>query len=512
MWYKVNELQAKGFNKSQISRELGLARATIRRYLSMNESEFHSWIEKGKNLPKKLQRYYAYVKELLGAYPYLSSAQVEDRLKERFTDLPQVHSKTVYNFVMSIRKMHQIDKNKEHEHRQYQKLPEPEYGQQAQADFGRYYMLLPNGVARKLVYFFVMVLCRSRQKFIYFQSHPFTTQTTILAHEKAFTYFQGQPKKILYDQDRVLMVEENMGDILLTQEFSSYCSQMDFAPEFCRKADPQSKGKVENVVGYVKKNFLQGRIFEGDDALNHSAQAWLYRTGNGKKHASTQKVPHEEWLIERTYLLPFTEDLNLSNQIDYKSYTVRKDNTISYRGCFYTVPIGTYQGQDTHVLLQERNGELLLFDSNQQLLSIHELSTIKGVTVRNADHIRDKSQSIQLLKISVTELMQNTPKAIVFLDLLEKQKPRYVRDNLLLLNKRLPDLEQEYVQKALDLCLENNVYNANNLVEAAKHFQKQETQNKKVVSPLIEVVQPGSGTSQPYEPQTSKVNIYEQIM
>ena len=45
MWYKVNELKSKGLNKSQISKELGIDRATVRKYISMNESEFYQWIE-----------------------------------------------------------------------------------------------------------------------------------------------------------------------------------------------------------------------------------------------------------------------------------------------------------------------------------------------------------------------------------------------------------------------------------------------------------------------------------
>ena len=41
MWYKVKELSETGLNKSQIARELGIYRATVRRYLGMEEEEFH---------------------------------------------------------------------------------------------------------------------------------------------------------------------------------------------------------------------------------------------------------------------------------------------------------------------------------------------------------------------------------------------------------------------------------------------------------------------------------------
>jgi hypothetical protein len=43
------------------------------------------------------------------------------------------------------------------------------------------------------------------------------------------------------------MVSENLGDIVMTSAFRTYVSQSSFVTYFCRKADPESKGKVENV-------------------------------------------------------------------------------------------------------------------------------------------------------------------------------------------------------------------------------------------------------------------------
>ncbi len=242
-------------------------------------------------------------------HPYFSASQIEDWFKEHYSDLPDVHSKTGYNFVEQIRATYNIAKCRERMPRQYEKLSEMEYGDKAQVDFGSYHMLTKES-GRKKIYFFAIILCRSRQKYIYLQNSPFTTQTTINAHNNAFEYFQGQHLKIIYNQDRVLIVDENLGDLLLTKEFQTYCSQMSFTPVFCRKSDPESKGKVENVVGYAKNNFLRGRTFEGENALNESAQKWLTRTGNGKIHAGIQKIPHQEWLIERQYLQAYYHQRN----------------------------------------------------------------------------------------------------------------------------------------------------------------------------------------------------------
>ena len=327
MWHKIKELWSKGLNKSQISQEIGIHRKTVRHYLKMNEEEFYKWIDKGKNLPPKLQGYYDFVKEQLEHHPYLSSSQIEDRLKEQYSDLPAVHPKTVYNFVQSIRSSHQIAKPKSKGHRIFEKREETAYGEEGQVDFGVYNMPKQGG-GHQRVWVFAMVLSRSCQKFIHFESSSFTTATCIYAHQLAFDYFQGVPRRVLYDQDRVFMTNENLGDLILTGDSEHYVQNENFDAVFCRKADPQTKGKIENVIKYVKYNFLRGREFTCLNQLNQSALAWLDRTGNGKVHSATRLVPLQEWLKEKEYLLPVRNLLKEPERDLCTPYTVLKDHTI----------------------------------------------------------------------------------------------------------------------------------------------------------------------------------------
>ena len=192
------------------------------------------------------------------------------------------------------------------------------------------------------VYFFVMVLSRSRYKFVYFSPTPFNTANTVYAHEMAFEYYGGRPKKLLYDQDKVLLHDENMGDLILTNGFRAFVSQQHFKPVFCRKSDPESKGKVENVVKYVKYNFLRGREFTDIDKLNEECLSWLERTGNGTMHHGIYRIPSEVFEEERAFLQPYYGTPNPPKQ-EMREYNVRKDNTISYHCCYYTVPSGTYK-------------------------------------------------------------------------------------------------------------------------------------------------------------------------
>jgi transposase len=510
MWYKVKELSQKGLNKSQISREIGIDRGTVRRYLQIQERDFHKWLQKPRCLPKKLMKYYNYVKIVLESQPYLSAAQIEDRLKEHFTDLPCVHSKTVYNFVQSIRKEHGILKQKGESTRDYQKLPELAFGKQAQVDFGQYHMQTSTGKRCK-VYFFVMVLCRSRQKFVYFQAMPFTSSTAVYAHELAFEYFEGITQEILYDQDRVFVKEENLGDILLTENFRSFCGEHPFKAIFCRKSDPQTKGKVENVVKYVKYNFLKGRNYQSIELLQQECLGWLKRTANAKRHGTTWKIPQEQWEQERMHLLPIRSKPRAPEN-KMKKYKVRKDNTIAYKGNFYTLPLGTYNGADTSVLLNVKEDNLFLYSLNKELLAKHTVCYLKGALIRNTDHGRDKSNKISQSHQTVLKLLGANQKATQFLSLLEKDKPRYYHDNLKVLLKNLTNIPPDIIGQALQLCLENSIYNGYQFIEIATYYHKQQSAKINTNKIILPTTQPNNIQHTDMIPGIRKIEVYESIL
>lgn len=449
---------------------------------------------------------------MLERYPYLSSPQIEDRLKENHPALPLVHSKTVYNFVQLIRKKEGLEKQPCKEVRQYENLAETGYGHQGQVDWGQYSMIKKGG-GRQTVYFIVIVLSRSRQKYVYFSAIPFNTRLTIEAHNLAFTYFQGQPRELLYDQDRVLMVDENLGDIILTKEFSRYCSGMDFKPVFCRKSDPESKGKVENVVQFIKKNFLRGREFEDAGKLNSSSLDWLTRTGNGKEHSTTRKIPQEDWLIEKDYLLPLPTGLLTKSEPEYQTYKVRKDNTISYRGNYYTLPLGTYQGDNTEVLIRVEGDSLLIFDMDKRILTSHKLSLLKGQTIRNTDHRRDKSLGLEILKEEVLSAYNQGGEMAEFVRLIQMDKPRYLRDNLQMIKRIQKKESEDLIKEGLGWCLLNKVYNANNLREYINHLKQEEAKKESMKGLLIEsqTNHLTSSLAEWHTPGSSNINTYQQL-
>ena len=456
MYHEIYRLKKEGNNVSQIVSRLGIDKRTVKKYLAMNDDQYLDSQNKLSRRTQKLFGYEDFVKERIERCMDASSAQVHDWLKECFPDFMEVSTKTVYNFVCYVREKHKL--LREYEHRQFCKVPELPFGKQAQVDFGQYNMLSSENLRQK-VYFFAMVLARSRQKFVFFQDHPFTAQTAIDAHEKAFAFIGGYTEEVVYDQDKVLLANENKGNLILTEAFQSYQTHRGFKLHFCRKADPQSKGKIENVIKYVKYNFLRGRTYYDIHTLNHQGLEWLGRTANAKVHDTTKLIPHQEWLIEKTHLthlsLPFLVYEGIS------SYKVRKDNTISFRGNYYSLPVGTYQGEGSEVFVIQENGTLIIHNNDKQEIARHKISAIKGKLIFNNNHHRNTDLKIKELIELVSESFSEKQIAIKYMEQVRDQNPRYVRDQVKMIHSACGKYNMQQRDAALNYCLENQIFKGN---------------------------------------------------
>lgn len=488
MWYKVKELFSDGLKKSQISVALGLHRQTVSKYLSMTEEEFRASESYDRHYGHKLDGYEQYVVNELRLWPFLSAPQIHDRLKENFQDLPRVTEKTVFNFVNRLRLTHGIPKESEKTFRPYEKQPESPYGKSAQVDFGERWMTTETGSHVK-VYFFAMSMSRSRQKFLYFSRTPFTTALAVYAHELAFAFYGGIPEEIWYDQDKVFLVEENLGDLILTKGFRALVSECGFKPRFCRKSDPESKGKIENVVKYVKYNFLRGRTFTDIDTLNRDALAWLERTGNGTMHHGIHKVPSEEFAIERPYLSPYTGTPTAPVE-NLLPHHVRKDNVINFRGNYYAVPTGTYQGHGTVVHLKVEDDVLTIYSQETgKTLATHHIPQGKGVLVSATSLRRDREASLDDYEARVKALLPSDAVVGEYLAELRKRKPRNLRDNLQFLVRGASLYRGETLAEAFRRCHESSVYNGRDLMTVAETIRVSRNE------PLMQ--KPGGETSVP---------------
>jgi len=501
MYYEVQRLQKEGLNHSAIATALVMNRRTVAKYSVMSEAEYESFLGKKDSRSKLLSSYEPFVKDRLTAHPAASAAQLNDWLKEHHKDFPHVSARTVYNFVMSIRQKYGIALQESS--REYFVVEELPYGLQAQADFGQY-ILRNTEERRKKVHFFVMMLSRSRMKFVRFSSVPFTSRTAIDAHEEAFSFFCGIPKEVVYDQDRLFLVDENLGDLLLTQSFKDYVFEQDFHLHFCRKSDPESKGKVESVVKFVKKNFLYGRSYYDLDTLQAQVLGWLERTGNGMMHATIRKLPRDEWQKEKQYLRPW---VSVNTLPVYIMRYVRIDNTISYKGNFYSLPQGTFK-KDVMVMIWLRDNELYIHDDQKVLLCSHRLAETKGNKIINTDHKRDKSKKLRDLITEIAALFINPALAAQYFELIRQVKGRYLRDQAQAIREAIQGRNKVLVNQVLEKCIQERYLSA---VTFSELLDMQEQEDKSIASPIGKIIllDPNNTRKAETKPDKSSLDNYE---
>jgi len=478
MYSKIQQEKQQGFSRDAVARHLSLSWRTVDRYWDMTPAEYEEFSK--QQYRSVLDKRGSVVMEWLEQFPDLSAAQVHDWLQEHYEEL--YAERTVRHYVFNLRKQHGLKKtiNKEREYFCTEELPP---GQQLQADFGQYWAIR-KGSSRIKLHLAAFILAHSRYKYIYWQTRPFNAVDFVCALESCFEAFGGIPQELVIDQDTLMTVSENNGDIIHTLEFEHCKNRHGFSIWLCRKADPESKGMVESCVKFVKYNFARNRYFYDLPNWIKECHSWLQRTGNGKIHAETQKKPAEVFAIEKNHLKPVHSFVNHNPLTDMITTPVRKNNTIRYKTGRYSVPIGTYTRCKT-VSLREIDEHLEIYDDAGELLDKPALATIPGELVRNNNHGRDTSERINQLMTDAKSALGNTPLAEEFLTVIRKKKGRYIRDQLRVVMKVANSYDAEVIRLTLLACQESKLDSANDLRDFAEHIFRQTTVDEILAIPPV---------------------------
>jgi len=204
----------------------------------------------------------------------------------------------------------------------------------AQADFGEGIGII-GGVERK-IHFLAFDLPHSDACFVV--AYPAeTTEAFCDGHVRAFAFFGGVPQSILYDNTK-LAVARILGDgkRQCTRVFSELQSHYLFEPRFGRPGKGNDKGKVEGLVGYVRRNFLVPiPVFESFEALN------AYLLECCRQRMADRLRGHDETIGERlrrdlaVFITPLPPAYDACEKV---STTVSSLSLVRYRLNDYSVP------------------------------------------------------------------------------------------------------------------------------------------------------------------------------
>ena len=508
MYAKIQELKRQKYKKAKAAKKLHINRETVAKYWDMPPDEYE--LLNNRHRERKPDRYKSQIVKWLQEFPDMTAAQIYDWLKERSPlETLDFQKRSFQDYVNSIRKEYDIQKPDDD--RQYEASDERDPGEQGQVDMGEISVLTPGGRHKK-VYCFAMVLSHSRYKYVYWQEKPFTTDTFVQAHIRAFAFFGGRPKEIVYDQDKVLAVSENNGDIIYTSGFQSYLNEMKFSVYLCHGADPESKGPVENVVKFAKHGFAEHRTMTDIDSFNDECIAWLKRTANHDKHGTTKKRPDEVFALEKEYLVPVSEYSFISANNESISYPVRKDNIILYKGNRYRVPVGTYhKGIRVYMVVDEYADEVAITDMvTGEIYARHHLCHDKGKLIGCAErNYRDKSKTVIAQEETLKELFDNDELVGPFLEHIHQEKPRYYRDQLGVIKQLFEEWNKDDILKGLKYCSENELYSAGDLKSSIVYISQYNKDNRKTNK------RDGTALPEKYrgdKPEIRSLSVYEEAM
>lgn len=470
MYSDIQKLKKLGYKKLKAAKQLGIDPKTVRKYWDMTENDYVQTLIDSKERTRVMNDYHDYVLDRLKEYPEITSSIIYDNLREDFTDFSP-SGRSVRLYVAFLREQEGIPVPAKL--RQYGENPDLPFGYQAQVDMGQKVMKDEHGKSVK-VYIFAMVLSSSRYKYVCFQTEPFTAKTFVEAHDRAFRFYGGRPSEIVYDQDRVMVVSENGGDIIYTECFDNYRNYAGFSVHLCRGSDPESKGKIEAVVKYVKGNFLSCRVFHGTARLNSDGLTWLERTGNGLVHETTKMVPSVVFSEEQKYLKDVPE---LSESFELpKTAIIRKTNVVMYKQNRYSVPKGTYQpGRKVKIKTNEKTGTISFYDLNENsLIEEHKLHHGIGQYVRNTHEDRDRNIRLKTLKDKVLAKFEGNFSTTEYVKRVMELKPRYVRDQLGIILKLQEKYSNMEMQTGIEYCLKRELFSANDLKDTLEYFSYQQ--------------------------------------
>lgn len=363
-WVYLRSLSAQGLSIKAISDLTGFDRKTVSKYIFSETCPTYTLL---KPKSSQLDDFKLFIKQKLSKV-LVSAKFIYENIKEKgFTGSYSIVKRFIHLCKKKIKYKPTL---------RFETLP----GEQAQVDWAHFGYVRHDGKRKKL-FCFLIVLGFSRMAYIEFTTSK-NMATFLQCHINAFHYFGGCTQHILYDNLRSVVLKRklNQDKSEMNPEFMSFAGYYNFKPRLCWPGRPQTKGKVERLIQYVRGNFFADTSFEDLDHLNVQAKNWL-KKANRRIHGTTGETPCDR--LREEDLTPITDkpDYDLSEKITRK---VARDSMIFFKNNRYSVP-HRFCGEVVNIKIVD--DETIEIFHNKEKICQHSLATGKKQTIVNKDHI-----------------------------------------------------------------------------------------------------------------------------
>ena len=225
-----------------------------------------------------------------------------------------------------------------------------------------------------------MVLCYSRLLYVEFTVSQ-TMEHFLAAHEHAFAAFHGLPMRLMIDNLKSAVLTRLVGEApVFNPRYLDFARHWGFAISACNVAKGNEKGRVENGVGYVKKNFLNGLELLDFSAVNPAAQLWLDTIANVRIHGETHQRPVALFKQEQPLLRPLNPQPYDIGRI--ASVRASKQFRVALDSNHYSVPAEFASQRVTMKAYPDR----VCIYHREQLIARHVRSYDRHLDIEDPDH------------------------------------------------------------------------------------------------------------------------------
>jgi len=208
-------------------------------------------------------------------------------------------------------------------------------GEFAQFDFGEVTVRLLDGT-RRTVHFAAYRLKYSR--WIHVSIVPTErVEPLIRSLLDSFAASGGVPLRVVFDNPKTVVIRHEEGRPVWNPVLAPVAIDYGFTIELCTPRQPQQKGAVENLVGYVKRAFFRARRFTDlTTDLPQQLGAWLVEVNTTRPNRATKEIPAVRLAAEQARMKPLAIEPNeygLSFAV-----TVGPTAMVTHQGIRYAMP------------------------------------------------------------------------------------------------------------------------------------------------------------------------------
>jgi transposase len=286
-------------------------------------------------------------------------------------------------------------------------------GEELQVDFGLGAWVVVDGQRRR-PHLFRSVLSCSRKGYSEVVWRQ-TSESFIRCLENAFRHFGGVPATVVPDNLKAGVIQADWYDPEINPKLEEFARHYGTVILPTKPATPRHKGKVESGVKYAQNNAVKGRSFESLAAQNSFLSDWERNVADTRIHGTIrQQVGKFFEAVERPALQPLPAGLFPVFEEALRS--VHRDGYVEFKKAYYSAP-PEYVGRQVWVRQESRL--LRVYNTRREQIALHALaepgkfttdpahlhSRKRHIIERGADYLLDRCRLIGPLTGTWAEAM-----------------------------------------------------------------------------------------------------------